>query len=203
MLRSKNQKYTKSSRQKYRPTSKTRPYDLASVIVPTFDNIPGQLFLGPAPGKKDTKWNRDLNVDLETLHDLDVDIILCMLEWSEMLYLRIPNYSVLVQHDDFLFHHVPTVDHTAPALDDIVVIVPLMAQYLLEGYNVLVHCRGGMGRAATICACILVYLHRHFGIIDYYSKNAINDIRIVRPKAMKNESQMLMVDKYAKFLDKY
>lgn len=197
-------RHSSTNTSSYLPTSETRPYDIASVVVPTLDNVPGLLYLGPAPGKKDKKWNRNLDIDMKVIKELDIDVVVCMLEWAEMSFLQIPDYPHVMQHNNFHFYHAPTIDHTAPILADIVVIVPIIARYLLNGKNVLVHCRGGMGRAATICACVLIYLHRLYGfdVDEYTGSDAVRDVRMVRPKAMKNKEQVEMVHLYADLVDK-
>ncbi len=186
---------------KYLRTSWDRPYDLASVVVPTFDDVEGELILGPAPGKKDDKWNRDMDYDIEVLKELEVDVVICMLEWSELSNLDMIDYPTIIQQEGILFYHIQTEDHTAPELGSIIVIVPLVARYLLDGYNVLVHCRGGMGRAATICACVLIYLNHIYEEYEYTAQDAIKDIRYVRPKALKNKSQVQIIEEYTDYIE--
>jgi hypothetical protein len=36
------------------------------------------------PGKKDIRWNRDLQLDLNAIKDNNIQVIVCLLEWSEM-----------------------------------------------------------------------------------------------------------------------
>ena len=53
---------------------------------------------------------------------------------------------------------------------------------LREGRNILVHCRGGLGRAGTIAARLLIEIG-----ID--PKIAISEVRAVRPGAIETVEQ--------------
>jgi len=53
---------------------------------------------------------------------------------------------------------------------------------LLSGYNILVHCKCGLGRAGTTAACVL----KTFG---YNSHEAIDFVRSKRSKAIQTKKQ--------------
>lgn len=45
--------------------------------------------------------------------------------------------------------------------EDFEAFVQDVVQHLKQGHNVVVHCRGGLGRTDTLAACVLVALARH------------------------------------------
>ncbi|MCW8131016.1 MAG: dual specificity protein phosphatase family protein [Planctomycetota bacterium] len=51
---------------------------------------------------------------------------------------------------------IPTVDFTPPALEDIERAVSFMKERAARGESVLVHCKAGRGRSATVVVCWLI-----------------------------------------------
>lgn len=180
-----------------RVTSERDPYqiiDIANVISnPLKPYVKGRLSLSISPGKKDSKWNRDLEMDLNVMKTNGVQVIVCLLEWSEMRKLGISDYPRKAQESGFLFYHIPIRDRGTPHQNEISVLVPLLVQHLAFGQNILVHCRGGLGRAGTVCACCL----GHFG---YEGRLAIDTIRKLRPGAIQTSRQMECVVQYCQSL---
>ena len=78
---------------------------------------------------------------------------------------------------------------TAPHLRELQTLIPLIIQQLITGKNILVHCRAGLGRAGTVCACCLL----HFG---FTAAQAITIIRKRRPGAIQTIAQEQIVEKY-------
>jgi protein-tyrosine phosphatase len=130
-----------------RPSSLTSPYNV--VDIAHFNNgiTMGRLSVSIAPGKKDTRWNRDLDTDLAAIKANGVQVIVCLLEWSEMAKLDIAEYPRRAQEMGFIFLHLPIKDRRAPNQGNITALVPNIVQYLSSGRAVLVHCRGGLGLA--------------------------------------------------------
>ncbi|MEJ8827112.1 protein-tyrosine phosphatase family protein [Variovorax humicola] len=62
-------------------------------------------------------------------------------------------------------------------------------QTIAAGQRVLVHCRGGLGRAGTVAACLLV----EHGVTP---TQAIERIRLVRPHAIETPAQARYVLNY-------
>lgn len=166
------------------------PYQIIDVARVNNSNAnKGRLTLSIAPGKKDTKWNRDLQTDLDVIKLADIDIIVCLLEWSELRLLNIENYPKIAQEQGLMFYHLPIKDRGSPTQKDIEVLIPSLVEHLTMGENILVHCRGGLGRAGTITACCLC----HFG---FTSESAISSIRQNRPGAIQTRKQEECVDIY-------
>lgn len=148
-----------------------------------------RLSLSMSPGKKDSRSNRDLQLDLEIIRNNGIHVIVCLLEWSEMRMLNIIDYPRKAQELGFIFYHIPIKDRGTPQQRDIVALVPILVQHLSDGHNVLIHCRSGFGRAGTVCACCLI----HFG---YDGKGAIEAVRQQRPGAIQTSKQEEFVVQY-------
>ena len=175
-----------------RVTSQQSPYtivDVVHVVDPTHPDIKGRLSISLCPGKKDHRWNRDLEIDLAAIRDDGIQVIVCLVEWSEMKTLSISDYPRRAQEQGFLFYHLPTKDRRAPLVSEVGALVPIIVQHLSAGQNVLVHCRGGLGRAGTICACCL----GHFG---HNGKAAIELVRKQRPGSIQTNCQIVCVSSY-------
>ena len=169
--------------------------DIAQITCVSNPEKKGRLCISLAPGKKDHKWNRDLQLDLNDIKKSGIQIIICLLEWSEMMILDIIDYPKRAQENGFIFYLFPIKDRNVPQKKELDVLIPVIIQHLSVGDNVLVHCRGGLGRAGTICACCL----GHFGYDGY---GAINLVRQRRSGAIQTEKQEQCVRDYCQGLVK-
>ena len=106
-----------------------------------------------------------------------------------MKTLNLTEYPSIAQQHGLLFYHFPIKDGSIPPETEIEVLIPTLVTQLAEGVNILVHCRLGLGRAGTICACCL----GHFG---YDGKRALNIVRHRRPGAIQTKKQEKCVDQY-------
>lgn len=180
-----------------RVTSIHDPYRLVNiahiVLDPQYANSRGRLSISICPGKKDSRWNRNLPMDLHTIKGDGIEVIVCLLEWSEMRMLNVTDYPKRAQEEGILFYHLPIRDRGVPQQKETNVLVPLIVQQLVAGKHVLVHCRGGLGRAGMICACCL----GHFG---YTGKDAIDMVRKQRPGAIQTMKQEESVIQYCQTL---
>ena len=89
--------------------------------------------------------------------------------------------------------NVPMTDHVPPTLDQIQRAISFISEETRRASCVLVHCRGGLGRAGTIAAC---YLVRYKGVS---AMDAIDEIRSWRPGAIE-QGQEKSVTLYEKSL---
>jgi ADP-ribosyl-[dinitrogen reductase] hydrolase len=177
----------------HRITSRQKPYEVVHIakIKDACQGSSGNLSLSFSPGKKDHHWNRDLKADLKKIRAADIQIIVCLLPTSEMKRLKISHYPEVAAHYGITFYHLPIPDAKAPKQKEINILIPLLIKHLKQGHNILVHCRGGFGRAGTVCACCLGYL-------GYLSVDAITIIRALRPGAIQTSAQEMCVHEYCK-----
>lgn len=155
-----------------------------------------KLFICSAPGRKDHKYNRDLDMDLNDIKNNKVNVVVCLLEWTELKFLNILNYPKKAQEKGLLFYHLPIRDLCAPTQKELKVLIPVLVKHLSGGNNILVHCRAGLGRAGVICACCLI----HFGLSG---EKAINVVRTQRPGAIQSKKQEECILDYSDGLLKY
>ncbi|KAG6857273.1 hypothetical protein H0H87_007106 [Tephrocybe sp. NHM501043] len=131
----------------------------------------GNLFLSSCPGKKvrlegpvkgRSAVCRDLNLDLRRMKELGVGCIICCLDDGELEFLGAPwqEYENLANANGIDVLRIPIPEGLAPlsaaSLD--AGLTKIINSYTLNGIPVLVHCRGGVGRAGVIACCWLIRL---------------------------------------------
>ena len=169
-------------------TSETHPLFVAWMPHETV-NLPGHLGLTFAPGKHAPSmfgdpWQRNLDTDLQRLITVyHADCLISLLEEWEYEALKIPNLRQRAIALGLTVLHLPIPDGQTPSNPQRfeATVYNAIAQ-LQAGKTVVVHCRGGLGRAGTTTAAILVYLGRS-------PLDAMQAIRSVRPGAIENADQ--------------
>ena len=149
-------------------TSETDPI---SVDLLSDDEVgtPGRLGMTFAPGmwagSVRGRWERDLTVDMRTLEkEHETNVLVSLMEDHEYRGYRIPE---LLEQES-----IGNIEILRFAIEDMGVpreaeserfqtFVQDVVRRLEEDQNVVVHCRGGLGRTGTLAACVLVALGRH------------------------------------------
>lgn len=144
-----------------------------------------------APGKKQVSaysgvHDRDLSQDLETIAAWDAAAVVTLVTARELADLKIPTLGDEVRARFMEWHHLPIEDWHAPDAD-FEAIWPASSRRvrtLLEtGNRVLIHCKGGLGRAGMITARLLVEMGAD-------PAQAMADVRTARsPDAIENLAQ--------------
>lgn len=176
-------------------TSHSHPLQIAEIPTP-FEC--GQIGVTFCPGKIDPKaqtgaWARDLDMDLNAIRDWGAVAVITLLEDHEFDLLKVPSLGAAVElkHMDWL--HLPIPDGSIPDLrfeQRWQVVGQQVRARLRDGAKVVVHCRGGLGRAGTIATRILIDL-------GVEPQTAIDRVRAVRPGAIETGEQLAYVDRLA------
>lgn len=145
----------------------------------------GPSFYGPA-------WQRDLEIDLDAVKEWGAQAVLTLTEEHELLELGVPNLGERVRFRRIDWHHLPIVDLNAPAAPFEAGWLgsgPAVLKMLRQGGKVMVHCRGGIGRAGTVAVCLLVELGVTPG-------EALKRVRQARPGAVETAAQERYLSAY-------
>jgi protein-tyrosine phosphatase len=169
-------------------TSVSHPLQIAAVV----SGISGLGRVGVTfcPGKYDPEgmtgaWNRDLSSDLDAIRDWGATAVVTLLEHRELKLLRVERLGEEVASRNMLWFHLPIIDTKIPdeRFDRNWDIVGEELRSILRGgSDIVVHCRGGLGRAGTISARLLIELGME-------PETAMARVRAVRPGAIENDLQ--------------
>lgn len=129
---------------------------------------PGRLGMTFAPGmwagSVRGRWERDLAADMQELEEkYETDVLVSLMEDHEYHGYRIPE---LLERDWFggieiVRFAIKDMDVPRAESERFEDFVQDVVQRLEQGQNVVVHCRGGLGRTGTVAACVLIALGHH------------------------------------------
>jgi ADP-ribosyl-[dinitrogen reductase] hydrolase len=167
-------------------TSLTHP--LAIAAVPVGEGM-GRIGITFCPGKKQASawtgaWDRDLGLDA-AIAERGAAAVVTLVEDHELCSLQVQGLGQAVRdaHMDWL--HLPIVDVSVPCSRfeaEWREVGEGLRNRLRHGFDVVVHCKGGLGRAGTIAARLLVEL-------GWQADRAIEAVRKARPGAIEVSSQ--------------
>lgn len=156
----------------------------------------GDIGITLCPGKKTTvglagPWHRDLDADLDEIKAWGASAVLTLITLAEMAWLQVTGLPRGCNQRGMVWYHLPITDGTPPdARADREwrqFIGPAVRNTLNNGDRVLIHCRGGLGRAGTIAARLLVEMR----VMN--PEPAIRQVRAVRPGAIETPAQVAHV----------
>ncbi len=163
-------------------TSQSSPLRIQEVKVGEADGVIGITF---CPGKGDFFWARDLAADLDVIARWQAQSIVTLIEDHEFDMLGVPELGAQICARGIDWYHLPIVDVQPPDArfeSAWLSVGPKLCGSLRNGAKVLVHCRGGLGRAGTVAALLLVEL-------GVSAPNAIKRVRAARPGAIQTREQ--------------
>jgi protein-tyrosine phosphatase len=171
--------------------------------VPEEAGLPGKLGMTFAPGMKtpsiNGRWERDLEADMRKLQEGGADTLVSLVEEHEYR-----DFGITELHEKDEVGGVEVlrfairdmgVPEEAQAEDFEAMILNIVGR-LEAGRNVVVHCRGGLGRTGTVAACVLVALGEHS------ADEAIDAIRQARKGTIQTDEQEEFVRRFEQTLRK-
>jgi len=172
-------------------TSHTHPLQIAEVRA---SPAHGRIGITFCPGKHDQAaltgaWARDLGIDLDAISAWGARLVLTLVEPAELAALKVPCLGQEVRHRGIEWRHLPIADYSVPteaferqwATDG-----REIRALLRNGHDVLVHCKGGLGRAGMMAARLLAEL-------GMPPEEAIRTVRHARKGAIETPSQLALV----------
>lgn len=169
-------------------TSVTHPLPLAAVSPPGG----GRILFTMCPGKTQPKaatgpWERDLDMDMDAIAEAGATVMITLMEEHEIsaCALSLDRLRAASASRGIKWHHNSITDFQAPSADwerSWLTLGAELRQKLTRGETVLLHCRGGRGRAGMIAARLLVELGSD-------PEDAILQVRQARPEAIETPPQ--------------
>lgn len=167
-------------------TSITDPIQIATLSA-------GRGFIGVSfcPGKRSRsiegfEWQRDLALDIDALSGWGAAAVISLIEEHEIAALGVSNLGAEIAARGMDWFHLPIPDVTPPS-DEFerrwLSAGPHIRALLSNGENVFIHCKGGLGRAGTVAARLLIELG------EATPDDAITRVREVRPGAIETVAQ--------------
>lgn len=172
-------------------TSISHPLQIAAVsTLPRHGRIgitfcPGKVQPSAATGA----WDRDLLADIKAIADWGAAAVVTLLEDHELVSLKVEGLGAAVAraHMDWLHAPIPDVGVPSAAFEaSWVELGEGLRDRLRAGFAIVIHCKGGLGRAGMIAARLLVELG-----VD--AETAITRIRQARPGAIETSGQEAVV----------
>lgn len=178
-------------------TSRTHPLQIGTLQL----SSGGRIGITFCPGKKQPvavtgAWDRDLVVDLRAIKAWGANHLVTLLAPWEFVELDVIELGQLALNEGLTWHHAPILDGHAPDICPAgyrpeewfegrwPVIFPELLTALGRGEGVVVHCKGGLGRAGTIAALLLAASEPSIS-----ADEAILRVRSARPNAIETAAQ--------------
>lgn len=175
-------------------TSASHPLQIAEVRA---SPAHGRIGITFCPGKHDASaltggWARDLAADLDAIRHWGASLVITLVEPGELRLLRVPQLGEEVQRRAMQWLHLPIPDYHPPTAEferRWETEGRAIRQRLRAGDDLVVHCKGGLGRAGMIAARLLVEL----GVPPL---EAIAQVRTARGRgAIETKAQQAVVER--------
>jgi len=183
-------------------TSHTHPLEIGTIELRVAAARIGVTF---CPGKTQGSamtgiWQRDLDVDLQAIHAWGASHLVTLIEPHEIENLGVESLGKRAATLGMTWHHMPITDGGTPdaAFEERwEVIGHSLIDALNAGQSVVVHCKGGLGRAGTIAARLLLAVGE-----CGTATQAIERIRSVRSNAIETVTQEAYLQRIAGLMTK-
>lgn len=157
----------------------------------------GRIGITLCPGKKDAHaWkgpaDRDLGLDLDEVQRWGATAVISLITEKEIDSLQVRGLCEAVEERHMEWWHLPIPDMNPPGSDferGWRIAGEAIRDRLRMGFDVLVHCKGGLGRAGTVAARLLVELGGNW-------EDAVRKVRKARSDdAIETEEQELHIQR--------
>ncbi|KAG2448241.1 hypothetical protein HYH02_006826 [Chlamydomonas schloesseri] len=189
-----------TSQQRRLVDSVSHPLDVSFLPPATSPLTGGRLGLTVCPGKHiiardGTVYCRDLAADLKRLREVHaVDVVVALLPEAELRHLKVRDYAAAVTAHGMEYLNLPIIEMAAPPdLHQAVALIDAVVERINAGKTVVLHCKGGVGRAGVIAACTLLRLH-----VCTSARDAIAMVRKYRRGAVESRRQEEFVTTYSR-----
>nr|WP_158658148.1 dual specificity protein phosphatase family protein [Agarilytica rhodophyticola] len=102
--------------------------------------------------KPSSDWLKD---DIRFLKNISVTKVISLLEKTEINELGLGDEEGICKQENLLFEKYPIKDRSVPNYKSFKTFIINSLSQIVEGENIAVHCRGGIGRAGLVACCIL------------------------------------------------
>ena len=170
-------------------TSTSHPLRIDSVPA---GNACGRIGLTFCPGKKQTDaltgvWDRSLADDMEVINAFGAAALVTLMPDSELQSLLVSPDQIRRKASELgiEWYQLPIPDAGIPDHsfeDSWADAGPRLRALLKDGHNIVIHCKGGLGRTGTVAARLLI----EFGVNP---RTAIQSVRRARPGSIENSLQ--------------
>ncbi|MGY8732990.1 MAG: cyclin-dependent kinase inhibitor 3 family protein [Pirellulales bacterium] len=155
-----------------------------------FNNHWGRIGMTLCPGKKQQNaisgnWYRDLVSDVMTIAASGARHVISLIDINEMAELQVLGLQSTVEGRGMKWHHFPIPDFGVPPKSgnsSIENIVTTIVNALNAEEDVVIHCKGGLGRTGTVVATFL-------SLYGMRAKQSLDIVRSARPGAVQTIGQ--------------
>jgi len=175
-------------------TSDTHPLRFDPINWP---NSSAQIGLTICPGKQGRGlysgvWKRDLQKDLDSITQWPATSLITLMQSHEFSLLNIQDFEATATQQPFDWLYLPIEDMHVPDalwLEEWRMHSQSLRQTLDSNQNIVIHCRGGLGRTGMVAALLLI--DNGMG-----NRRAIDLVRQARPGAIETYEQEQFVLSY-------
>lgn len=170
-------------------TSHSDPIRLDAIPLPS---VQGALAMTLCPGKNQPaaasgSWRRDLAVDLDRFVAWGATDVVSLITFLELRQLRVEGLGQAVADRRMTWHHHPVQDGHAPDaawMDAWHLWAPPLIERMRRGARIVIHCKGGLGRAGTVAALMVSRVRPEASAAE-----VVTLIRTARPNAIETVAQ--------------
>ena len=172
-------------------TSLTHPLQIP--FVQPLDST-GRLGITFCPGKFQSTaitggWDRDLDLDLDAVQAWGAAAVVTLIEDHELAALNVPSLGAEVRRRHMAWYHLPIPDVSVPGSAFAAsweTIGESLRARVRDGFDIVVHCKGGLGRAGTVATQLMIELGTP-------PDKALAMVRTARPGAIETSGQVAYV----------